>query len=225
MIKKIYLATCILLALAGLSFAFLTFAQRYAEEEPMPLDGKPAVVDGRDVVYPEDLPKLYPVGDFTFTGQDGQPVSQETVKGKIWVGYLFFSSCPAQCPIMTSNIRKVTERFLNNDRVHFMGVSVDPKRDTPEQLARYAEQYKANNPRWHFVTGPEESMGKLAVEGFRLGSVEEPQFHSDKFVLVDETGTVRGYFTGIEDPEVDRLAAAIDKLLEEASPTPANMQQ
>ena len=225
MIKKIYLATCVLLAVAGVSFAFLTWAQRYAEQEPVALDGKPAVVDGTPVVYPEDLPELYPAGDFSFTDHTGAAITQETVKGKVWVGYLFFSSCPAQCPIMTSSIRKITEAYLNDERVHFAGFSVDPTRDTPEKLARYAEQYQANNPRWHFLSAPVEAVEKLAVEGFRLGSVDDPQFHSDKFVLVDSSGMVRGYFTGVEDAEVERLRAAIDKLLKETpAATPAAQQ-
>lgn len=218
MIKKLYLLTCVLLAIAGVSFALITWVQRYTLQEPQTMDAKPAVMDGVPVVYPEDMPVLYPVGDFAFTDQHNGPLNQDSVKGKVWVGYLFFSSCPAQCPIMTSNIRKLTEQYLDDERVHFVGVSVDPKRDNPEQLARYAGQYKSNNPRWHFLSGPIESVQKLAVEGFRLGSVEEPEFHSDKFVLVDANGMVRGYFTGIEDPEIPRLKAAIDKVLAEGSP-------
>jgi cytochrome oxidase Cu insertion factor (SCO1/SenC/PrrC family) len=217
MIKKLYIVTCIVLSIAGLSFAAISWMQRYALQEPPAMANAP-VSNGVLVVDPDNLPELYPVGDFSFTNKDNSTFSQDSVTGKVWVGYLFFSTCPSQCPMMTSNLRPVTDHFANDERVHFAGFSVDPETDTTEQLTKYAMQYKATNPRWHFLTAPKENVQKLAVDGFRLGSVDDPQFHSDKMVLVDQAGTIRGYFSGIDTAEVAQLQTAIQRLLDESTP-------
>lgn len=217
MVKYIYIALCVALAIAGLSLAGLRWMQQYAEAPiPISLDA-PVTRDGSPVVNPEDLPELYPVEDFSFTDQHGATFTNASVAGKIWVGYVFFTACPGQCPIMTTSMRTVSEAFLQDEDVYFAGFSVDPETDTPERLTQYATQYKFSNPRWHLLTGPVEQVEALAVASFRLGSVEEPEMHSEKFVLVDAAGNIRNYYDGTDDADVATLIEDIKRLQGEAS--------
>ncbi len=222
MVKYIYIAICGALALAGLSMAGIRWMQQYAEA-PVPVSLEaPVTRDGSPVVNLEDLPVLYAVEDFSFTDQHGANFTSTSVAGKIWVGYVFFTACPGQCPIMTTSMRTVTEAFLEAEDVFFAGFSVDPETDTPERLTQYAAQYKFNNPRWHLLTGPVEQVEAVAVESFRLGSVEEPEMHSEKFVLVDGAGNIRNYYDGTDDAEVATLIADIKRLQAESMATEEN---
>ena len=70
--------------------------------------------------------------------------------------------------------------------------------DTPEVLSEYASLYNANTDRWHFLTGPEESVKEIILKGFKIGDYEDIIFHSEKFALVDKKGQIRGYYSGMQ---------------------------
>ena len=215
MLRYLYIGLCVLLAVAGLTMAGIRWMQRYAEAPPIDPRESQVTNTGQPVVDTNSLPELYAVGDFQFTDQDSQTFNQGSVAGKIWVGYLFFTACPGQCPIMTTSMRAVSESFLDEEGVYFAGFSVDPETDTPERLTQYATQYKASNPRWRMLTGPVEDVERLAVSGFRLGSVDDPQMHSEKFVLVDSQGMIRNYYDGTDESEMETLKQDIRRLLDE----------
>jgi protein SCO1/2 len=74
--------------------------------------------------------------------------------------------------------------------------SVDPEVDTVERLRSYAERFGADPASWSFLTGPVEDVKKTVSEGFKLSAqkVDADVFHSEKLVLVDARGKIRGYF-------------------------------
>jgi protein SCO1/2 len=80
---------------------------------------------------------------------------------------------------------------------------------------KYAEKFKANTSKWHFLTGTRAQITELAVKSFKLGSIEEPVFHSPKFALVDRKGWIRGYYDGVQSGEVSQLFSDIASLLKE----------
>lgn len=164
---------------------------------------------------PEPLPVLAQLPDFTLTSDKGTPLSREDLAGKIWIADFFFTSCAGPCPIMTRNMAGVAERLKGNPDVAFVSISVDPETDTPEVLSRYGAKYDADPARWHFLTGDEGAIQSLAVEGFMVGSVDNPVIHSQKFCLVDRAGQLRGYFTGADEAELDKLVAAVEVLTKE----------
>lgn len=219
MIRYLYVGVCVLLAVAGISMAAVRWMQSYVGEPAPTMSEARPLPGGLPVVDPNELPVLYQVEDFDFTDQNGEPFTSDTVSGKVWVAYLFFTACPGQCPIMTSNMHPISEAFLEEEQVYFAGISVDPETDNTERLAQYAAQYKVNNPRWRMVNGPIEAVEKLAVESFRLGSVEDPQMHSEKFVLIDQLGNIRKYYNGTDEAEGAVLMEDIRRLLAEEAAT------
>ena len=82
-------------------------------------------------------------------------------------------------------------------------------------MTNYASQYDANTDRWHFLTGPEESIKKIIKDGFKIGDYEDIIFHSEKFALVDRNGNIRGYYNGMKTEEMSQLKKDIKKLLSE----------
>lgn len=162
----------------------------------------------------DELPILSTLPDFSLTSDKGTEVNKGTMAGKIWIADFFFTSCSGPCPVMTRSMADVAKKLELYPEVEFVSFSVDPETDTPEVLAKYGEKFGANPARWHFLTGTVEAIQQVAVKGFMIGSVDNPVIHSTKFCLVDQKGQIRGYYTGTEAAETDRLIAAVHRLLE-----------
>jgi protein SCO1/2 len=105
-----------------------------------------------------------------------------------------------------------------------MSYSVDPKNDTVEALQNYAEQYGAIKDKWYLMTGEKEEIFRLAKKGYYVTAKEdniqspnlEDKFvHTDKFVLVDKQGHIRGFYNGTDPLEIDKLILEIKVLLSE----------
>lgn len=163
----------------------------------------------------EPLPVLGQSSGFQLTDQNGRPFTADHLKGKIWVADLIFTSCGGICPVMSRNMAALQRSYNLEDRVEFVSVSVNPDTDTPEILQQYAARFQANSKKWHFLTGNIEAIQRLAVEGFKLGTVENPVFHSAYFVLIDGEGRIRGYYEGTESAGIRKLFRDLAKLLKE----------
>ena len=155
------------------------------------------------------------IRDFELTNQSGQLTTRNDLDGKIWVADFIFTSCESICPTMTENLSTVQDAFSNSEDVHFVSITVDPERDTPEVLTEFSEQFNVNPERWDFLTGPKEYIKELSYQGFMIGTGDEMTNHSPKFILIDRDGDIRGFYTGTELPDVERLKVDIQTLLNE----------
>lgn len=150
------------------------------------------------------------IPEFVLTSQDGLSMGREEMKGKITIVDFFFTSCPSICPIMSTEMERVDDAFRNQDQVQIFSISIDPEYDTPEVLKEYAERHRATPGKWFFLTGEKQLIYDLARCGFILptldgNGVPDDFVHSDKFVLVDELGRIRGYYSGTNRDDVDKL--------------------
>jgi protein SCO1/2 len=150
------------------------------------------------------------IPDFRFTTQDNDLRGRKEMEGKVTIVDFFFTSCPSICPVMSTEMERVNDAFRNEPDVQIYSISIDPEYDTPEVLKDYADRHNAIQGKWFFLTGDKEEIYNLARCGFILPTIDghgEPDdfVHSDKFVLVDELGRIRGYYSGTNRDEVDRL--------------------
>ena len=79
-------------------------------------------------------------GPFQLTDQNGRVVDESVLKGKWSAVFFGFTYCPDVCPATLQTLNAAAERLgpkAKDFQVVF--VSVDPKRDTPEQLKAYLE--------------------------------------------------------------------------------------
>lgn len=158
------------------------------------------------------LPIYGQVGQFRLIDARGQPFDSARLNNKVWVTAFFFTSCSGICPIMTKNLKFLQDMYQAYPDVAFVSISVNPEQDTPQELSAYAQKYAADTDRWHFLTGSREDITKVAVQGFKVGSVDEPIFHSASFILVDRQGNIRGYYDGTNKDEVRKLSDDLLKL-------------
>jgi protein SCO1/2 len=154
------------------------------------------------------LPSYGVVGDFALTDQSNQPFqSANALQGKIWIADFIFTNCPGPCPRMSVQMRKVDDALHGVKDVRFVSFTVDPARDTPEVLAKYAQHYDAEPGIWYFLTGPQETLHHLAKKVFMLGDVNGDLEHSTRFVLIDRQSRIRGYYLTSEDDAIPHLIA------------------
>jgi protein SCO1/2 len=135
------------------------------------------------------------VPDFTLIDQVRQRVSLAQFAGKV-VGLNFiYTSCvlPQFCYRVANHFSVVRDRFkdrMGRDLV-LLTVTFDPARDTPERLAQYASQWKADPKSWHFMTGNatdvERVCGMFGVDFF---ADEGLMSHSVRTAVIDRRGVL-----------------------------------
>lgn len=170
------------------------------------------------------LPVLRRVLPFALTDQSGKKVTQEDLKGKIWVADFIYTSCPGPCPAETLRMKEIQDLVANLPNVRLVSISVDPGTDTPAVLQRYAEAHGADPAKWLFLTGGVKEIWLLASESFAFAvgenppnrpAEEGPVFHSTQFALVDSAGRIRSYYDGLKSSTPARVAQDIRQLLDE----------
>ncbi|MEO7411477.1 MAG: SCO family protein [Sphingomicrobium sp.] len=78
-------------------------------------------------------------GPFLLTGSDGKPFSSERLAGKPYALFFGFTHCPDVCPTTLARLAKLRKQIgKGDDAFAIVLVSVDPERDTPAEMARYA---------------------------------------------------------------------------------------
>jgi protein SCO1/2 len=152
---------------------------------------------------PPSAPVLGTLPDFALVDQEGSGFGSDELRGTVWIADFIFTRCPDMCPMLSSVMARVQRQLARDPAfadVRLVSISVDPEHDTPERLAAYAAKYGAEPDRWFFLTGERQAIWRLSKEGFRLAVGESPRgadaplFHSDKFVLADRAGRIRGYY-------------------------------
>lgn len=159
----------------------------------------------------------WPVDDFTFTDQNGDPVGLADLKGKVWLADFIFTNCTTVCTPMTANMvdvqQKVKEAGLDVTIVSF---SVDPDRDTPEALTEYGKQFNVDFSNWFFLTGfSQEEIAKIAKDNFKTIVQDDPNsdqvVHGTNFYLINQDGVIVKQYDGLEPP-IDEIINDIKSL-------------
>lgn len=160
----------------------------------------------------------YQAPSFSFIDQLNQGISEEDFEGKVYVVDFFFTSCPTICPQMTNHLKLVQDHFLGEKRLGIISYSIDPKYDTPERLAAYADRYGVDQERWSLLTGYETDVFELAKD-YKVSAFDDTMgderniIHDGTFVLIDAKRRIRGYYDGLKKAEVKRLIGDIELLL------------
>lgn len=165
-------------------------------------------------------PGLYgAVPAFSLTNRDGTSVGNGDLAGAPWVADFMFTRCVGICPQLSNRMQRLVRTLGPNSPVRFASFSVDPVHDTPSVLEAYAQRFEAPD-RWLFLTGAPDAMHTLVRAGFKL-AVEpagdtapagEDILHSNRFVLVDAAGIIRGYYDAFDPAAMDQLVADLKTL-------------
>jgi cytochrome oxidase Cu insertion factor (SCO1/SenC/PrrC family) len=153
-------------------------------------------------------------GPFTLTDQHGERVTEQDFAGRFMLVYFGYTFCPDICPtsltVMTAALDQLPEEQAA--QVVPILITVDPARDTVEQLASYAPLF---HPRLVALTGSEDEV-REAARAYRVyyhvPDAEGDDYtvdHSTFVYLMGPDGSYRTHF-GI-DASPDAVAEAIGK--------------
>ncbi len=163
---------------------------------------------------------------FTLTDQSGRQVGSTQLQGRPWIADFIFTRCAGPCPMMTSRMAGLQSELSKRPQrkaARLVSISVDPEHDTPGVLNSYAKLAHADADRWLFLTGPRQAVWQLVRDGFKLPVGQDadnaamPIFHSQKFVLVDQAGRIRGFYDGLTPEGKDKLMKDLDAIIREPS--------
>lgn len=163
---------------------------------------------------------------FELVDQTGAAFGSAALRDRIWVANFVFTRCGHTCPRLSARMAELQQALRDDplrDEVRLVSFSVDPEHDRPEVLTRYASRFGADPTRWSFLTGERAEIWALSRDGFKLGvgeapgNVDEPLFHSGRFVLVDRRGGIRGYYDALEDDGFASLLADLRLLAAEGA--------
>lgn len=177
--------------------------------------------DGTDKVALLDagivlLPQSRSLPDLTLTNQEGQSVTANQLEGKWSLLFFGYTFCPDICPATLAQMRQLQGMLPAEakERLRVVLVTVDPHRDTPEQLKKYLAYF---DPGFQGLTGSQEDIQKLASAvsiPFIPADTSKENYtvdHSGNLVIIGPDGSQRGF---IRAPvNVDKLAAQLPGLL------------
>lgn len=160
----------------------------------------------------QHIKKYHTIADFRLVNQNGDTITQDHYKDKIYVADFFFTTCQTICPIMTEHMAQLQKELKEEQNVLLLSHTVTPEIDTVAQLKRYALKKGVNDKKWNLVTGEKKHIYDLARKSY-LVAKDEPYtpyglIHTENFVLIDKKKQIRGTYDGT-DPE------AIAQLLED----------
>jgi protein SCO1 len=160
-------------------------------------------------------------GEFSLHDSKGVVFTDENLKGKYSLVYFGFVNCPDICPTVLTVIAGALDALSEEERgqTQAIFVSVDPSRDTDEQLEAFVKQF---HPEMIGLTGTEEEVEKTA-EAFKVyyNKVEQGNFTGDNYLvdhtsityLMDKDGKYIAHFSAKSSVEeiADKLKAVISK--------------
>lgn len=170
------------------------------------------------------VPRIRLAPGFSLTTQHGERLTNEDLRGQFVVYNFIYTKCPEPCNNLNSTMREIHSRLdeieLSDIPVKFVSISFDPKNDTSDKLAAYAESQGADPEQWIFATTDDEVKLKTIIGGgfeSYYHKKEDGTFTFDpKFVLVDGWGIIRGeYRYQTMTPDSDRILRHIGVLAEE----------
>ena len=172
-----------------------------------------ALIDAGVILLPQSrsLPSL------NMNDQNGAPVAVDEVKGKWTLVFFGYTYCPDICPTTLAQLRDIRTKLPREavDNMRVVLVSVDPNRDTPQQLKQYLGYF---DPRYIGLTAPVADIQKLASAlsiPFIPADTSKPGYtvdHSGNLALIGPDGRQRGF---IRSPlNAQKLVAQLPVLLE-----------
>jgi len=154
--------------------------------------------------------KYHKIADFNLTNQNGETVTEEFYKDKIYIADFFFTTCLTICPIMTDHMVKIQEKIKDDKDVYLLSHTVFPVSDSVPVLKEYSEEKGVIDEKWNLVTGDKKEIYDLARKSYLATKSQGDggkydMIHTENFVLVDKNRQIRGFYDGTDPKAIENL--------------------
>ncbi|NAT21999.1 SCO family protein [Pseudomonas syringae] len=144
------------------------------------------------------LPKSRQLPALSMIDQNGAAVALDGLKNQWTLMFFGYTFCPDICPTTLAQIKQIRSELPKAalERMRVVLVSVDPNRDTPQQLKEYLSYF---DPQYIGLTAPVADIQKLANSvsiPFIPADTSKPNYfvdHSGNLALIGPDGTQRGF--------------------------------
>jgi protein SCO1/2 len=147
--------------------------------------------------------------------ESNKNVNWSSLKGTNYVMTMIFTNCTYACPVIVNDMKKVEAQLSNKElkKVKFLLVSMDPERDTPEALLKFAKQYDIDLNRWQLLTSNESNVSEVAaVLGLKYKKETDGSYsHSNIITVLNKDGEINFQHFGLNQ-NIDDVVGAIKKL-------------
>jgi len=164
---------------------------RHIHLQQVALDNIPVPKADDQTAIGEQMP------DFTLTDQNGSAVRLSGFAGQLVAIDFIYTRCPLPdvCPRLSANFARLQKRFAG--KIVLLSITLDPRHDTPEILAEYAQRWRADSHTWRFLTGSEDAIKKVAGH---FGVVYWPEegaiTHTSSTAIIDRAGKLSALVEG-----------------------------
>ncbi|SDR95188.1 SCO family protein [Christiangramia echinicola] len=154
--------------------------------------------------------KYHKIADFDLVNQNGDTITEEDYKDKIYIADFFFTTCLTICPIMTDHMIKIQEKIKNDDEVLLLSHTVFPVADSVPVLKEYALEKGVIDEKWNLVTGDKKEIYELARKSYLATKSTGDggpydMIHTENFILVDKNRQIRGFYDGTDPKAIESL--------------------
>ena len=181
-----------------------------------PADVNPSLVD----VSVKHITKDHTIADFSLINQNGEIITKNDYKNKIYIADFFFTSCTNICIAMVYNMNELQEFYKNDNDILFLSHSVTPEIDSVPILKEYAKNKGVIDGKWNVTTGDKKHIYELARKSY-FAVIEDGDggkddfIHTEQFILVDKEYRIRGFYDGTNKKDMEKLKQDVFLLIVE----------
>lgn len=141
-----------------------------------------------------------PAPNFTLTDENEKNFEFKAASGKLVLVNFIYTTCPDVCPLFTAKLAAIQRALDGGGGVNYLLLSIttDPARDIPAKMKDYAQAFKADFRRWHFLTGSPKDLARVWKGfGVRVQDLGNGQIqHTNLTTLIDARGFRRVDYYG-----------------------------
>lgn len=156
---------------------------------------------------------------FNLTGdwisQDNRRIKIQSFQGKVIIAAMVFTHCEGACPRIVADIQRIEKAFTPKElkSIHFLLISMDPERDTPERCREFANEYQLNS-NWTIISSSEDATTEMAnVLNVKVKKLSSGGFdHSNTIHIINQQGLITYQQNGLEQEPEGSIASIRDLL-------------
>jgi protein SCO1/2 len=126
--------------------------------------------------------------------RNGHEIALDELRGNVQIIAMVYTNCEYACPRILADMKRIENEFSDEElqKVNFLIVSIDPERDTPERLSKFATENNLGSTTWTLLNGDQGDILELsALLGVKYKRISETDFtHSNMLTVLNQEGEI-----------------------------------